>query len=173
MTLVDRIAWCVVRRHRALEMEDLRSSGYLGLVQAALAFRTGHGCSFRTFASHRILGAMRDEIRRDQRPQGFTRLRGRLTRQVPWPLDIDGQEDDGIAIDPSPDPLEQCARAEQRAILRSLVHSHRERVLVAGIQAGESQERIGRRLGLSQCRVVQLRHALIAKGRDALTRRTA
>jgi RNA polymerase sigma factor for flagellar operon FliA len=44
--------------------EDLKSSGVLGLMEAFRHFDEGQGTSFSTYATHRIRGAMLDELRR-------------------------------------------------------------------------------------------------------------
>jgi RNA polymerase sigma factor (sigma-70 family) len=169
MDLVDRIAWCTARQARSLDVEELRGNGYVGLVQAALAFRRGRACSFRTFATHRIYGAMRDGIRRDQRPEGFMRIRGRVGTRVPWPLDAFGQEDDSLLMDRSPDPFEQCSRSEHREVLVRAA-DHRERVILEGLQREDTHEQIARRLGLSPSRVSQLCAGLVSKVRASLVR---
>lgn len=50
-------------RHCWTWRDDLTQEGLLGLWQAALKFDPARGVKFRTFAKHRVLGAMRDWIR--------------------------------------------------------------------------------------------------------------
>jgi RNA polymerase sigma factor for flagellar operon FliA len=47
-----------------VDADDLGSAGVLGLVQAARNFRDDQGCSFATYATTRIRGAVLDELRR-------------------------------------------------------------------------------------------------------------
>jgi RNA polymerase sigma factor (sigma-70 family) len=169
MDLVDRIAWSTVRQSKELDVEELRGDGYLGLMQAARAFRRGRACSFRSFASHRIYGAMRDGIRRDQKPRGFVRKRGRVATRIPWPLDVYGNEDDSLRVDPAPDPFEQCARAEHRAVMLA-AGDRRERVILEGLQREDTHEQIARQLGLSPSRVSQLCAGLVTKVRSSPVR---
>src|SRR5690349_3618264 len=49
---------------RAAELDDLRSMGQQGLLEAARRFDEGRGVSFRRFANYRVRGAMLDGIRR-------------------------------------------------------------------------------------------------------------
>jgi RNA polymerase sigma factor FliA len=49
----------------SLSMEDLEGAGREGLVRAAQRFDSERGVSFRTFANHRIRGAILDAIRRE------------------------------------------------------------------------------------------------------------
>jgi RNA polymerase sigma factor (sigma-70 family) len=46
-----------------IELEDLVSSGFIGLLSAAKTYREGVGASFMTYARRRIRGAMMDSLR--------------------------------------------------------------------------------------------------------------
>jgi RNA polymerase sigma factor for flagellar operon FliA len=48
-----------------VDVENLESAGILGLVEAATQFDASRGVEFRTFAHHRIRGAILDELRRN------------------------------------------------------------------------------------------------------------
>lgn len=79
--LIERVARSLVRRtgmHGAID--DLRSAGAMGLLEAARRFDQGRDVRFETFAEHRIRGAMLDELRRqDHLPR---RLRDRVDSVV-------------------------------------------------------------------------------------------
>jgi RNA polymerase sigma factor FliA len=47
-----------------VELDDLYSVGVIGLVHAARNFRPGRGTAFNSYATHRIRGAVLDELRR-------------------------------------------------------------------------------------------------------------
>jgi RNA polymerase sigma factor for flagellar operon FliA len=65
MDLVDLIARQVARElGRSVELDDLRSMGHQGLLEAARRFDEAKGSSFRRFANYRVRGAMIDGIRR-------------------------------------------------------------------------------------------------------------
>lgn len=65
MDLVDVIARQVVRElGRVVELDDLRSMGHQGLLEAARRFDEAKGASFRRFANYRVRGAMIDGIRK-------------------------------------------------------------------------------------------------------------
>lgn len=51
-------------RLRHMSVDELRSAGYEGLVQAALRYDPAIGVPFRAFAHHRVRGAMLDACRR-------------------------------------------------------------------------------------------------------------
>ncbi|WP_437187510.1 sigma-70 family RNA polymerase sigma factor [Planctomicrobium sp. SH668] len=48
-----------------IDEENLEAAGFLGLVEAATNFDPARGVEFRTFAYHRIRGAILDELRRN------------------------------------------------------------------------------------------------------------
>ena len=65
MDLVDVIARQVARElGRLVELEDLRSMGHQGLLEAARRFDESRGSSFRRFANYRVRGAMIDGVRK-------------------------------------------------------------------------------------------------------------
>ena len=50
-----------------LPMDEMQALGREGLVEAAISFSTEHKVAFRTFAWHRVYGAIRDGVRQDAR----------------------------------------------------------------------------------------------------------
>lgn len=50
---------------RSVDFENLEAAGILGLVEAAHQFDPGRGVEFRTYATHRVRGAILDELRRN------------------------------------------------------------------------------------------------------------
>jgi RNA polymerase sigma factor FliA len=80
--LVTRVARRMMRRlpttGRSIEEQELVSTGFIGLLQAAERFDPEAGLSFEAFAEFRVKGAMLDELRRrDFFPR---RLRVKATR---------------------------------------------------------------------------------------------
>lgn len=64
MGLVDKISGYVGSSLPAnVEQDDLKSSGYFGLIDAVERFEPSKGFKFETFASPRIRGAMLDHLR--------------------------------------------------------------------------------------------------------------
>ncbi|GMU70958.1 MAG: RNA polymerase sigma factor FliA [Burkholderiales bacterium] len=47
----------------SVQIDDMVQAGMIGLMDAASRYEAGHNCSFETFASQRIRGAMLDELR--------------------------------------------------------------------------------------------------------------
>jgi RNA polymerase sigma factor for flagellar operon FliA len=65
MDLVDIAARQLVRRvSRTVTLEDLKSFGHEGLLQAARTFDSSRGVPFRRWANVRVKGAMIDGVRR-------------------------------------------------------------------------------------------------------------
>jgi RNA polymerase sigma factor for flagellar operon FliA len=65
LDLVDVIARQLARElGRSVELDDLRSMGQQGLLEAARRFDEARGVSFRRFANYRVRGAMLDGIRK-------------------------------------------------------------------------------------------------------------
>jgi len=65
LDLVDLIARQLAREiGRSAELDDLRSMGQQGLLEAARRFDEGRGVSFRRFANYRVRGAMLDGVRK-------------------------------------------------------------------------------------------------------------
>jgi len=54
----------MVRLPAHIDAEDLRGAGVTGLIAAAKRFNPAQGCSFATYATTRIRGAVLDELRR-------------------------------------------------------------------------------------------------------------
>lgn len=62
--LVDQLAKTLARRLARVTEDDLRSVGYEALVKCGLRYDPALGSSFRSFAFHRVRGAMIDAARR-------------------------------------------------------------------------------------------------------------
>ena len=75
LDLVNRIARRFQRRvPPCVRFDDLASAGMVGLIQAVDRFDQTRGLNFRTYAQHRILGAMQDFLR-DEDPLSRTERR--------------------------------------------------------------------------------------------------
>lgn len=63
LPVVDKVAKKVLRQATAACLDDLRSAGMLGLIEAVERFDPARGVRFSTYSTHRIRGAMVDELR--------------------------------------------------------------------------------------------------------------
>ena len=76
--VVQGIAHRIAKRLPAhVEVDDLYSAGYLGLLDAAERFDPSRGVLFKTFASHRINGAILDHLRELDWVPRSTRSKGK------------------------------------------------------------------------------------------------
>lgn len=77
-----------------VDIENLESAGIVGLVEAAQQFDPGKGATFKSFAYHRIRGAIIDELRRNcplpqDMLQRITKVR-RATERMEPPITAEG-----------------------------------------------------------------------------------
>jgi RNA polymerase sigma factor FliA len=216
--LVHHVARQMANRlSTAAELDELVSSGTIGLIQAAEAFDASRGLSFSTFAVPRIRGAILDELRRvDHVPRNVRRHHRDIGRarealsmslartptheelsqvmQVPadmirkWEFDAEGTSIaslDQPARTDIPDATLADTVTDERAmsIEDLLTHETEVEQLKAAIASLREQERtvlalnyfeelklqdIANVLGLSVCRISQIRTAALARLRTAL-----
>lgn len=106
-----------------IDIEDLRGSAYVGLMEAAQAFDPERGNKFQTFASHRVKGAILDHLRAlDWVPRDVRKLERTLDRAE---FDAtraigDAPEDQDVA-DAAGMSLEDYHAALDRTSARSIV----------------------------------------------------
>lgn len=148
------------------ERDDLISWGTIGLIQAVDRYDPARG-RFSTFAAVRIQGAIRDALRAlDPAPRGARATAPddpRFAAPLPLAALAEGQEptEDGA------EPRDVIAVARLRAALGDL--PERERwVLALGYAGGWGDEQIGRALGVSTSRAVQIRQRALGRLRAAL-----
>jgi RNA polymerase sigma factor (sigma-70 family) len=145
MPAVKMIAARIFRRLPSwIDLEDLISEGYVGLVRAANMFDSTKG-KFRTFAGRLIFGAIVDYLR-----SGFNRSAGR--------------NEDPLQCADSLDSLEVCTddcsrlvemREAFRLALEQMKPQERECTILHGI-FGENLKAVGQRWGASESRAVQV-----------------
>lgn len=82
--LVNRIAHHLIARLPAsVDVNDLKQSGMVGLLEAANNFDASRGASFETYAGIRIRGAMLDDIRKhDWTPRSVHHKYRRVTEAI-------------------------------------------------------------------------------------------
>jgi len=121
--LVHHHARELIRRTHELELDELVSSGTVGLIQALEGFDPSRGLAFSTYALPRIRGAMLDELRRyDWAPRSI-RSRGRQLEQARDRLRqrLGGEPSDQQVADALNVDLETYWRWEREAETRSRV----------------------------------------------------
>lgn len=202
----------------AAELDELVSSGTLGLVQAVDAFDRSRGLSFSTYAVPRIRGAILDELRKQDHVPRNVRRRSRevarasdslavLLRRAPtteelsshlnvptdmvrkWQLDAEGAAlcslDQPMRSDPSGATLgdtmtddrvtsidELLSREQEVGQLKqaiALLKEQERTVLALNFFEELKLQEIATVLGLSVCRISQIRTAALSKLRVALS----
>ncbi len=133
------------------EWEEFDSAAMLALVEAAESFDARRNVRFSSFARLRIVGALKDVLRR----MGHTKRQVDGDHGVMDVADISELEPYGEVVNTTPDPdvgtsLEQ--RDDVEAWLRSLPPHHAAACREIYIN-GRSQVEAARRLGCSQSRV--------------------
>lgn len=217
--LVHHVARQLANRlSTAAELDELVSSGTVGLIQAADSFDRSRGLLFSTYAVPRIRGAILDELRKQdhvprsvrRRVRDVARARDTLAatlRRAPsheelsqvmdipaenirrWELDAQGAAmaslDQPLRADPHGATLGDTMSDDRLTSLDDLL-THEQEVgrLKTAITALKEQERtvlalnffeelklqdIATVLGLSVCRISQIRTAALAKLRRALS----
>jgi len=110
--------------HNLVRLDDLESDAMLGLVQAANSFDASKGNLFRTYAGHRINGAMLDGLRK----RNQTRRQCRPKRAVSLDQRVRGRFGGDLAVSDlvvSREPPVGHAlelREEAHNVMRHLVH---------------------------------------------------
>ncbi|MBC8328987.1 MAG: sigma-70 family RNA polymerase sigma factor [Planctomycetes bacterium] len=170
------LVWFVVNRIRprlpmSVSDEELYSAGMVGLMTASRSYDPSRGAEFKTYAYHRIRGAILDELRRmDFLPRSQREKARREGYEPPSfvaiPTDEDGQE--SLVADPVAAALEN----------RELVDALREQILqlpekmrvVMSLYYSEGlrMREIGERLHLTESRVSQIHSNAVARLRRVL-----
>jgi RNA polymerase sigma factor for flagellar operon FliA len=180
LVLVDQIAAKLrARLPEQVEVADLVSAGYVGLVEAAGAFDAARGVAFSAFARRRILGAMLDHLREVDplSRNGRARVRAGLSAHFEVQLHLDdpihaqtyglGEIVSGL---PAPD-TGTATRLRAASIQAALARlPERERYVVEQYFWRErTLGDIGRDFNVSESRVQQLKKQGCAMLRRLLT----
>lgn len=170
------LVWMVVNRVAAkmppsVAPDDLFSAGFLGLMAAKQKYDPSQGASFKTYAYHRIRGAVLDELRRmDPLPRSQRESAKREGRQPPrflgLPCDEDGQA--SIASEELGDSVEgDDTKAALRREMERLPEKMRI-VMESYYQKGLKMREIASLMGLTESRVSQIHSNAIARLRRSM-----
>lgn len=126
---------------RHIDIEELRSAAYLGLVEAASRFDATKGVAFSTFAYPRIWGAIIDHLRQFSMHM----------------VSLDSQsEDDGSLAETVAAPTAPADKEEVLEVVSSGLGDQAKEVLRMYFCDGVQMKEVGRRLGVTESRVSQL-----------------
>jgi len=67
---------------RSIDVEDLKSAGYFGLMDAIDGFELERGIKFKTYCSNRVRGAILDELRSQDWVPRLVRLKGHQVQRA-------------------------------------------------------------------------------------------
>lgn len=159
-----QLVWYVVNRIRprlpiCVAEEDLYSAGMVGLLTAARSYDPSRGAEFKTYAYHRIRGAILDELRRMDFLPRSQREKARKNGSEPpavvaIPTDEDGQESltaDEVEPRCEVDDLQGLMEEEVQKLPVKM-----RTVLTMYYREGLRMREIGDRMGLTESRVSQI-----------------
>ena len=173
--LVRQMAGHLCRRLPSSEdVDDIIQDGLIGLTKATAASDPARGVSFRTFARHRIRGAMRDGLRERDPVTRRGRERGIAPKFVslhaPVPRDHGGVAIAAQLLDRRPDPATSVAEAARVDEMTAGLDERSRLIVRLYVIDGHLFKAIGRLMRLSETRVCQLYHEAIRRLRaDQLT----
>lgn len=174
------LVWYVVNRIRctlpaSVSEEDLFSAGMVGLMTASRSYDPSRGAEFKTYAYHRIRGAILDELRRlDFLPRSQRDKARQQGSEAPnvvgIPTDEDGQESLEARTQEPP-----CEKADMQDALdrqmEELPPKMRD-VVFLYYRKGLRMREIGERMGLTESRVSQIHSNALANLQRRLRRAT-
>jgi RNA polymerase sigma factor (sigma-70 family) len=132
-----------------VDIEDLKSAAYLGLVEAATRFDPAFGVAFSTFAYPRIFGAIHDYLRE----QGWFK-RGDLTPVLS--LDTAPNEDQECSLKDTIEAKSEPDTEESFDFLTFCLEPQAKKVLRHYFIEDYSMKEVGEKIGISESRVSQL-----------------
>ena len=154
--------------------DDLYSAGLTALVEASHRFDIRRGVEFRTYAKHRVYGAMLDELRR---LDTVSRDRRRAIREgtdapdaLPAPRLVDISAAAGV-VDPNPsaeDELDHRRAVQRMREAEATLPPRLRLVLKLRIDEGWTLREIADHLGVTEARACQLVGEVVRRLRDAM-----
>lgn len=177
--IVRHAASRLVRRlPSVVRYDDLYSAGLTALVEASRRFDVSRGVDFRTYAKHRVYGAMLDELRR---LDTVSRDRRRAIREgneaadaPPAPRLVDISAAASVA-DPTPNVEDELDRRRSLQRMRDAESSLPARlrlVLKLRIHEGWTLREVADHLGVTEARACQLVGEVVRRLRTAMNEDT-
>lgn len=170
------LVWYVVNRIRprlpvSVSEEELFSAGMYGLMKACRSYDPARGAIFKTYAYHRIRGAILDELRRlDFLPRSLRDRARESGEDAPSVLGIPTDEDGNESL-PSATGETGAERSDLHAALVREIERLPEKmrlVMQLYYQEGLKMRDIGERLRLTESRVSQIHSNAVARLRRAV-----
>lgn len=170
------LVWYVVNRIRprlpvSVSEEELFSAGMYGLMKACRSYDPARGAVFKTYAYHRIRGAILDELRRlDFLPRSLRDRARDAGEDAPSVLGIPTDEDGNESL-PAAAGDAGAERSDLHAALLREIQRLPEKmrvVMTMYYRDGLRMRDIGDRLRLTESRVSQIHSNAVARLRRAL-----
>jgi len=170
LDLVNRIAKRLQRRvPPSITFDDLTSAGMIGLIQAVDRFDQSRGLQLRTYAQHRICGAMRDFLRDEDPLSRSERRRVRASAPVlsatgygipPATVGLD-QIPVGCLASPAQPAL--ALRSEVREARRRCLSPRENRLIELLYDFGWQSREVAVEMHVNESRVSQIKRSAISK----------
>lgn len=152
-------------------IDDLTSAGMIGLIEAVDRFDNSRGLKFRSYAQHRIRGAMMDFLRGEDPLSRDERRRIRQSAEPTRPVTI------SLSQLPSPaaDSLLRTDASATRSMWSEIssaaqtLSTREKRVIVLIYEQGWRNHEIAATLSVNESRVSQIKHRALSKMRAAIT----
>ncbi len=173
----ESLVWWVVNRLKprlphSVSEEELFSAGMVGLLKAARSYDASRGAEFKTYAYHRIRGAMLDELRSlDFLPRSIREKAKAEGEDAPAVVSLPTDEDGADGLTGENGDNRQVENAELMAALQEGITGLPEKMRVVMhlyYNEGRRMREIGEMLALTESRVSQIHSAAIARLRRSL-----
>ncbi len=172
------LVWYVVNRitprlPKAVSEEELHAAGMMGLWKAARSYDPSKGAEFKTYAYHRIRGAVLDELRTlDFLPRSIRQKARQAGVAAPAILGLPTNEDGSETL-AGGDQEQSVENADlHQALLREMeeLPEKMRAVMHLYYQEGMKMRAIGERLSLTESRVSQIHSNAVARLRRSLNK---
>jgi RNA polymerase sigma factor for flagellar operon FliA len=153
-----------------ITIDDLTSAGMIGLIEAVDRFDNARGLKFRSYAQHRIWGAMMDFLRSEDPLSRDERRRIRESAEPSGPVTISLNH----LPSPAADRLLRTHGDADRSMwcditsLAQPLSTREKRVIVLIYEQGWRNREIAVTLKVNESRVSQIKHRALSKMRAAI-----
>jgi RNA polymerase sigma factor for flagellar operon FliA len=170
------LVWYVVNRIRprlpaSVSEDELFSAGMFGLMRAARSYDASRGAGFKTYAYHRIRGAILDDLRRmDFLPRSLRERAREQGEDAPSMVAIPTDEDGHESLSARPQEA-ACEQEDMQDLLEREIDNlpDKMRIVMSLYYREEMKMReIGERLNLTESRVSQIHSNAVSRLRLAL-----
>ncbi|MBT3339659.1 MAG: sigma-70 family RNA polymerase sigma factor [Planctomycetes bacterium] len=172
----EPLVWYVVNRIKnrlpiSVSEEELYASGMYGLLKAARSYDPSRGAEFKTYAYHKIRGAVLDDLRRaDYLPRSFRDEARKSGVDAPaivgLPCDEDGHESLGATEATQSCETEDLSAATAREIAK--LPQKMQQMMTMYYQDGMKMREIADAMHLTESRVSQIHANALSRLRRAM-----